>query len=167
MQPADTTIPASIMNAIDKTKPAIERIGLEVWNEAELSQAEHKSAQIHLRQLEAAGFKITSTKTCGYAAAFVAEWSQGTGGARIGFLSEYDALPGLGNRPSVSKSSAATGIRSVTVAATTNSAQVHGRSNCTQAGDGEGLHPGDSPGLRMCLRSEGGGQGTDVARRLV
>jgi len=97
MQPADTTIPASIMNAIDKTKPAIERIGLEVWNEAELSQAEHKSAQIHLRQLEAAGFKITSTKTCGYAAAFVAEWSQGTGGARIGFLSEYDALPGLGD----------------------------------------------------------------------
>jgi hypothetical protein len=36
------------MKAIEKTKPAIERIGLEVWNEAELSQAEHKSAQIHV-----------------------------------------------------------------------------------------------------------------------
>ncbi len=97
MQTTDNTIPASIMNAIEKTKPAIERIGLEVWNEAELSQAEHKSAQIHIRELEAAGFKITTAGTCGYTAAFVAEWSQGTGGAKVGFLSEYDALPGLGN----------------------------------------------------------------------
>ena len=62
MQPTDNTIPASIMNAIENTKPAIERIGLEVWNEAELSQAEHKSAQIHIRELEAAGFKITVPK---------------------------------------------------------------------------------------------------------
>ena len=79
MQPTHNKIPASIMNAIENTKPAIERIGLKVWNEAELSQAEHKSAQIHIRELEAAGFKITSTKTCGYAAAFVAEWKPGDG----------------------------------------------------------------------------------------
>jgi len=97
MQSTDSTFPAFIMDAIEKTKPVIERIGLETWNEAELSQAEHKSAQIHIRELERAGFRITSTKTCGYAAAFVAEWTQGTGGPKIGFLSEYDALPGLGN----------------------------------------------------------------------
>jgi aminobenzoyl-glutamate utilization protein B len=29
----------------------------------------------------------------------VAEWSQGKGGAKLGFLPEYDALPGLGNAP--------------------------------------------------------------------
>jgi len=88
---------ASVMDAVEKTRPVIERIGLEVWSEAELSQVEHKSAQIHIRELEAAGFEITSTGTCGYPAAFVAEWSQGAGGARVGFLPEYDALPGLGN----------------------------------------------------------------------
>ncbi len=88
---------ASVLDAIEKTKPVIQRIGLEVWGEAELSQAEHKSAQIHIRELEAAGFRITSKGTCGYVAAFVAEWSQGKGGAKVGFLPEYDALPGLGN----------------------------------------------------------------------
>jgi aminobenzoyl-glutamate utilization protein B len=88
---------SSVMDAIEQTKPVIERIALEVWNEAELSQVEIKSAQIHIRELESAGFKLTSKGTCGYQAAFIAEWSQGDGGAKVGFLSEYDALPGLSN----------------------------------------------------------------------
>ena len=91
------TLFASIMDTIEKTKPLIERIGLEVWDEAELSQVEHKSAQVHIRELEAEGFKVTSMGTCGYPAAFVAEWNQGQGGAKVGFLPEYDALPSLGN----------------------------------------------------------------------
>jgi aminobenzoyl-glutamate utilization protein B len=88
---------ASVMDAVEKVGPVIERIGLEVWQEAELSQVEHQSAQIHIRELEAAGFKVTSKGTCGYVAAFMAEWSQGKGGPKVGFLPEYDALPGLGN----------------------------------------------------------------------
>jgi aminobenzoyl-glutamate utilization protein B len=71
----------------------------EVWQEAELSQEEVESAQIHIRELEAAGFKITSRGTSGYPTAFVAEWRQGKGGGKIGFLPEYDALPDLGNAP--------------------------------------------------------------------
>jgi aminobenzoyl-glutamate utilization protein B len=97
MEPTESQLFAAVMDAIEQTKPVIERIGLEVWAEAELSQVEHKSAQIHIRELEAAGFKLTSKGTCGYVAAFVAEWSQGKGGAKVGFLPEYDALPGLGN----------------------------------------------------------------------
>ena len=89
----------SISDAVEKTKPAIERICAEVWEEAELSKEEVKSAQIHIRELEAAGFKITSRGTSGYPTAFIAEWSQGEGGGKIGFLPEYDALPGLGNAP--------------------------------------------------------------------
>jgi aminobenzoyl-glutamate utilization protein B len=88
-----------IMDAIEKTKPAIERMCAEVWQEAELSQEEVESAQIHIRELEAAGFKITSRGTSGYPTAFVAEWRQGKGGGKIGFLPEYDALPDLGNAP--------------------------------------------------------------------
>lgn len=87
----------SILDAVENARPAIERICSEVWEEAELSQEEINSAQIHIRELDAAGFTITSRGTSGYATAFIAEWSQGEGGGKIGFLPEYDALPNLGN----------------------------------------------------------------------
>ena len=83
--------------AILAATPAIERICAEVWELAELSLDENASANVHMRELEAAGFTITSRGTSGQATAFIAEWEQGTAGPRIGFLPEYDALPGLGN----------------------------------------------------------------------
>jgi aminobenzoyl-glutamate utilization protein B len=83
--------------AIVAATPAIERICAKVWDHAELSLEEIASAQVHMRELEAAGFTITNRGTSGQSTAFVAEWEQGTGGPRIGFLPEYDALPGLGN----------------------------------------------------------------------
>ena len=83
--------------AVAPARPAIERICTEVWDLAELSLHEIESAKVHLRELERAGFVITSTGTAGVPTAFVAEWSQGEGGAKVGFLPEYDALPGLGN----------------------------------------------------------------------
>lgn len=87
----------AVNSAIEAATPAIERICAEVWELGELSLEEVESAQVHLRELEAAGFTITSRGTSGQATAFVAEWEQGTDGPRIGFLPEYDALPGLGN----------------------------------------------------------------------
>jgi aminobenzoyl-glutamate utilization protein B len=83
--------------AVTAARAAIERMCREIWNTAELSMLEVKSAQIHIRELEAAGFKISSRATSGFPTAFIAEWAQGTGGPKIGFLPEYDALPGLGN----------------------------------------------------------------------
>jgi aminobenzoyl-glutamate utilization protein B len=82
---------------IEPARPAIERIASEVWDLAEVSLEEAKSAQVHIRELKAAGFTIVSTGTAGVPTAFVAEWSEGKGGPKIGFLPEYDALPGLGN----------------------------------------------------------------------
>ena len=87
----------AVDSAIAAGTPAIERICAEVWEHAELSLEEVASADVHLRELEAAGFTITSRGASGQATAFVAEWAQGTAGPRIGFLPEYDALPGLGN----------------------------------------------------------------------
>jgi len=75
----------------------VERLSLEVWRLAELSFHEKESSSAHLRELEAAGFAIVSTGTAGIPTAFVAEWRQADGGPTIGFLPEYDALPGLGN----------------------------------------------------------------------
>ena len=83
--------------AVAEVEPAILRISREVWENAELSRQEVKSHAIHLRELEAEGFTITSRTTSGYPTAFVAEWTQGTGGPVIAYLPEYDALPGLGN----------------------------------------------------------------------
>lgn len=93
-------IPASARNAqdaVEAVREAILRISREVWENPELSHHEEISSQIHIRELEAAGFTITSRGTSGIPTAFIAEWSQGKGGPKIGFLPEYDALPGLGN----------------------------------------------------------------------
>jgi hypothetical protein len=105
--------------AIVAATPAIERICSEVWEHAELSLEEIASAQVHMRELEAAGFTITSRGTSGQATAFIAEWEQGAAGPRIGFLPEYDALPSLGN---AALSQQAMARRVVTVVATISSA---------------------------------------------
>jgi aminobenzoyl-glutamate utilization protein B len=89
--------PHAIATAIEATRPIIERICDEVWDLAETSLHEVQSAAVHLRELQAAGFTIASTGTSGVPTAFIAEWTQGIGGPKVGFLSEYDALPSLGN----------------------------------------------------------------------
>ncbi len=88
---------AVALQAVNQSRDAILRISREVWANPELSLHEEKSSAIHIRELKAAGFTITSTGTSGTPTAFIAEWKQGTGGPIIGYLPEYDALPGLGN----------------------------------------------------------------------
>lgn len=103
---------ALIDQAMASTTAAIERISAEVWELGEISLEEVQSAQVHVRELEAAGFTITSMGTSGMATAFIAEWEQGTGGARVGFLPEYDALPGLGNAATPRQEPSANGVSS-------------------------------------------------------
>lgn len=105
--------PASIAaaaKAVADTEAAILRLSREVWENAELSRQEMKSHAIHIRELEADGFTITSRETSGYPTAFIAEWSQGTGGPVIAYLPEYDALPGLGNAAEPRRIPGPTGI---------------------------------------------------------
>ena len=98
--PAPVGPPASAApaaKAVEAVRDPILRISREVWATPELSLAEFKSMEIHLRELEAAGFRTVSRGTSGVPTAFVSEWSQGSGGPIVGYLPEYDALPGLGN----------------------------------------------------------------------
>jgi aminobenzoyl-glutamate utilization protein B len=88
---------AAAASAVAATSDAIIRISRQVWENAELGRQEVKSHAIHIRELEAEGFTITSRNTSGYPTAFIAEWTQGSGGPVIAYLPEYDALPGLGN----------------------------------------------------------------------
>ena len=83
------------LELLEATRPVIERISADVWDHAELSLEEVRSAEVHVRELEAAGFTV-ETGTSGFGTAFVAERRFGDGPV-VGFLSEYDALPGLGN----------------------------------------------------------------------
>src|SRR5258708_25432222 len=87
----------SIDQAVEQTIPTIKRIANEVWQFAELSLQEVKSAQLIMNILQEQGFTITSKGTAGVPTAFIAEY--GSGAPVLGLLAEYDALPGLGNEP--------------------------------------------------------------------
>ena len=84
-----------IDQAVEQTRPTMERLAAELWLLAELSLQEVKSAQLIMDILREEGFTITSKGTANVPTAFIAEW--GSGAPILGVLVEYDALPGLGN----------------------------------------------------------------------
>jgi len=65
-----------------------------IWEHPELALAEVKACKLQSEDLAADGFTITPN-VGGLPTAFMAEYTQGEGGPIIGFLGEYDALPGL------------------------------------------------------------------------
>ncbi len=69
----------------------------EIWRNPELALAEYKACKLQSEDLAADGFTITSN-VGDMPTAFMAEWTQGEGGPVIGFLGEYDALPGLSQK---------------------------------------------------------------------
>ena len=66
----------------------------QIWDNPELALAEYKACKLQSEDLAADGFAITGN-IGDLPTAFMAEWTQGEGGPVIGFLGEYDALPGL------------------------------------------------------------------------
>src|SRR5258708_27121078 len=93
------TTPAydSIDQAVEQTIPTIKRIANEVWQFAELSLQEVKSAQLIMDILQEQGFTITSKGTAGVPTAFIAEYGSGT--PILSLPAEYYALPGPRNAP--------------------------------------------------------------------
>ena len=83
--------------AVEQATTVIKRIANEVWQFAELSLQELRSAQLIMDILQEQGFTITSKGTAGVPTSFIAEYGSGT--PILGLLVEYDALPGLGNEP--------------------------------------------------------------------
>lgn len=67
-----------------------------IFRHPELSLHEKESSARLAEFLESEGFTV-SWNLAGFETAFVAEW--GSGKPVIGFLAEYDALPGLGQEP--------------------------------------------------------------------
>ena len=92
-----TRLYETVDQAVEQATPTIKRIAHEVWQFAELSLQEVKSAQLIMDILQEQDFTITSKGTAGIPTAFIAEYGSGT--PILGILPEYDALPGLGNEP--------------------------------------------------------------------
>jgi aminobenzoyl-glutamate utilization protein B len=79
---------------LDERQQRFIAISDEIWANPELALAEYKACQLQADSLAADGFTI-ERNVGGLPTAFMAEFTQGEGGPIIGFLGEYDALPGL------------------------------------------------------------------------
>jgi aminobenzoyl-glutamate utilization protein B len=71
----------------------------QIWDNPEVALKEYTASALQANDLVQDGFSVT-TNTDALPTAFVAEWSSGEGGPVIGFLGEYDALPGLSQQRS-------------------------------------------------------------------
>lgn len=80
------------VDAIEKKKRLICDVADQIWEYAELSLQEVKSAALYCEVLEKEGFSVEKG-ICGIETAFLA--SYGSGRPYIGILAEYDALSGL------------------------------------------------------------------------
>lgn len=100
----------NVLKAVDKVQPVIEEAAMTLWKHSELSLVEFKSSAYLMKMLEDNGFTITSKGTAGVPTAFVAEYGEGK--PIIGIMTEYDALPGLGNEPVTKKEPRKDGVTS-------------------------------------------------------
>lgn len=80
---------------IDHKKDLITKVSDTIWELAEVGLHEEKSAQCLAETLEAEGFKV-DLGVAEMPSALVATW--GSGSPVIGFLGEYDALPGVSQK---------------------------------------------------------------------
>ncbi len=83
------------IRVIDEKKDKIVEVADRIWEYAELSLMEERSAQLYCEVLEEEGFQVEKG-ICGIETAFSA--SYGSGRPLIGLLAEYDALSGLSQK---------------------------------------------------------------------
>ena len=82
----------SAIDHIAEKASLISDVADKIWDYAELSLQEERSAALYCRVLEVEGFTVTKN-VCNISTAFTA--SYGSGKPVIGILAEYDALSGL------------------------------------------------------------------------
>lgn len=85
-----------VVASVERQRDELIELANQVWQFAEIALKEEKSAKVLAAYLEAEGFRV-SRGAAGMPTAFVAEYGQGK--PIIGILGEYDALPGLSQKP--------------------------------------------------------------------
>ena len=83
-----------VTKLVDATEETTVRLATDIWNYAELSYAEVRSAAALCKALEDEGFVI-EMNIANIPTAFTATYKCGDGGMKVGLLAEYDALDGL------------------------------------------------------------------------
>ena len=92
-----------IITYIDKElAPEIIGVSHSIWEFAELSLKETKSAALYIEKLKAHGFEV-ETGQAGIATAFTGTYVSGSGKPVIGILGEFDALSGLSQKGCLTK----------------------------------------------------------------
>ncbi|MEM9930330.1 MAG: amidohydrolase, partial [Bacteroidota bacterium] len=84
--------PNEVLKGLDQQTRYYGKVAHQIWELAELGYQEHKSSQLLQSELSKAGFTVESG-VAEIPTAFVA--SYGSGKPIIGFLAEFDALPGV------------------------------------------------------------------------
>jgi aminobenzoyl-glutamate utilization protein B len=96
----DSNAKATAVSWLDNNQAKVTDLNDEVFDAAELSLREWRSALAHANLLRRQGFSI-EWGTAGLPAAFIATYTNGRGGPAIGFNAEYDALPGISQKAGV------------------------------------------------------------------
>ncbi|MDR1730826.1 MAG: amidohydrolase [Synergistaceae bacterium] len=95
-----------MLKGIERRSRALTELADRIWEFAEPAFREVRSAEALAEYLRGEGFKVTMG-VADIPSAFVAEY--GTSGPVVGFLGEYDALPGLSQKICVEKAPAIPG----------------------------------------------------------
>ena len=90
-------IKESLIEYIDSKSDEIVSVSHSVWEFAELSLKEHKSAALYMEKLAEEGFEVESGYS-GIDTAFSGKFVSGSGKPVIGILGEFDALSGLSQK---------------------------------------------------------------------
>jgi aminobenzoyl-glutamate utilization protein B len=103
------TLKRNAIEQVELIQPLIEETATKLWDYSETALQETRSADLLIRKLRTAGFRIESG-VAGMPTAFVATY--GSGSPVIGILAEFDALPGVGNAPLPKRQPRADGVSS-------------------------------------------------------
>ncbi|HVL23000.1 MAG TPA: amidohydrolase [Thermomicrobiales bacterium] len=93
----DSGVHAEVVEWLEERQHRFIGISDQIWDKPEVGLIESFACGLQSDDLKRDGFTITGN-IGGMETAFMAEWSQGEGGPVIGFLGEYDALPGLSQK---------------------------------------------------------------------
>jgi aminobenzoyl-glutamate utilization protein B len=90
----------AVINWLDQNQAQFAAMADQIWRAPELAWREFKASRLQADYLENEGFSIT-WDVGDMNTAFVAEWGQGK--PILGFIGEYDALPGLSQKKQPTK----------------------------------------------------------------
>ncbi|KAI8143704.1 hypothetical protein BJV82DRAFT_609127 [Fennellomyces sp. T-0311] len=84
-----------ITHTIEGLNQELRQISVQIHDNPELGNREFKAHELLTNYLEKQGFRV-QREAAGLKTAFIAQYTNGPG-RRVGFCSEYDALPGVGH----------------------------------------------------------------------